>query len=205
MRVKGKVASWDDEKGYGFITPLAGGDRTFVHIKAFANRASRPVVGNVVTYTMSSDARGRPCAEAARIAGVREGKTQKKPSGVLSHVFAVAFLLAVGGAVLASAINSTVLFAYVVLSAATFVAYALDKAAATRGNWRTSESTLHILALLGGWPGALIAQTTMRHKTRKQPFRAVFWMTVALNCAGFAWLFTPEGADAWRSFMRMIS
>ena len=72
--------------------------------------------------------------------------------------------------------------AYAAVSAVTFAAYGLDKRAARRGTRRTPEVTLHLLSLLGGWPGALVAQRTFRHKTVKQPFRAVFWCTVALNC-----------------------
>jgi len=205
VRTKGKIASWNDGKGYGFISPLAGGDRTFVHIKAFANRARRPVVGDVVTYSVSTDARGRPCAEEATIAGVPKTVKPRQPSGLLSHVLALGFLLVVGGAVLVSAIPMPILLAYLVVSSATFAAYALDKMAAEKGNWRTSESTLHLLALVGGWPGALVAQSHLRHKTRKQPFRAVFWATVVLNCAAFAWLFTPEGSNAWRSIIAAVA
>jgi len=98
-----------------------------------------------------------------------------------------------------------ILLAYLVVSVTTFAAYALDKIAAEKGNWRTSESTLHLLALVGGWPGALLAQSRLRHKTRKQPFRAVFWATVLLNCAAFVWLFTPEGADTWRSIVSAVA
>lgn len=49
-------------------------------------------------------------------------------------------------------------------------------------------------ALIGGWPGALIAQNQLRHKSQKQPFKAILWMTIVLNCSAFIWLLTPEGA-----------
>jgi len=74
-----------------------------------------------------------------------------------------------------------------VFSVATFMVYAADKSAARRGAHRVPESTLHVLSLLGGWPGALAAQQVLRHKTRKQPFRFVFWVTVAVNCLALAW------------------
>ena len=74
---------------------------------------------------------------------------------------------------------------------ATFITYALDKRAALRGGWRVAENTLHGLALLCGWPGALLAQELLRHKSAKREFRRLFWLTVALNVLGFALLFTP--------------
>lgn len=82
---------------------------------------------------------------------------------------------------------------YVALNALTFVTYAADKSAAAQGRWRTSEATLHLLAVLGGWPAAFAAQHVFRHKTRKQPFRTVFWMTVAGNVVLLAWLASPGG------------
>lgn len=183
---------------------MEGGERVFAHIKSFTNRGRRPAVGNVVTYSMSTDGRGRPCAISATIAGLP--KTAKpKQFGALSYVVAAGFLLVVAGTVLVSAIPMTVLLFYLVVSTATFVAYAVDKSAAKKGGWRTSESTLHLFSLVGGWPGALIAQNGLRHKTRKQPFRTVFWATVVLNCAAFIWLFTPEGAKAWQSAVSAIA
>ena len=77
---------------------------------------------------------------------------------------------------------------YLGASVFTFAAYARDKTAARRGDWRTRESTLHLLALAGGWPGALLAQQVLRHKSVKAGFRAVFWSTVVLNVAGFLFL-----------------
>jgi uncharacterized membrane protein YsdA (DUF1294 family) len=74
------------------------------------------------------------------------------------------------------------------LSLAAFVLYRADKAAAIRGDWRVSESSLQVVAVLGGWPGALVAQRLYRHKTRKQSFQTVFWAGVVINCAALAWL-----------------
>lgn len=82
---------------------------------------------------------------------------------------------------------------YLLVSAITFMAYAADKSAARQGRWRVPEASLHLLALLGGWPGALLAQRMFRHKTRKQPFRTVFWLTVLLNCLALAFLAYTAG------------
>lgn len=79
--------------------------------------------------------------------------------------------------------------AYLLLSGISFTMYRADKsAAAVSGRRRTPESTLHTIDLLGGWPGALVARHVFRHKTVKQPFRTVFWLTVVVNCAALAWL-----------------
>lgn len=59
-----------------------------------------------------------------------------------------------------------------------YAAFALDKKRARRGEWRVPERTLLMLAMLGGWLGAKLGQHRLRHKTRKQPFRAM------LNLAG---------------------
>ena len=68
------------------------------------------------------------------------------------------------------------------LSLITFLIYAKDKLAARKDTWRTPEKTLHILSLLGGWPGALLAHRYLRHKSQKKAFRIVFWLTVFLHC-----------------------
>jgi uncharacterized membrane protein YsdA (DUF1294 family)/cold shock CspA family protein len=205
VRTKGRISSWNDDKGYGFIAPLAGGDRAFIHIKAFANRSRRPSAGDLVTYFLARDARGRPCAERAVIAGVPAPVKTRRSAGVPSLLLASGFLLLVAGAAMASAVPMAILIAYLLASLATFAVYALDKRAAEKGHWRTPESTLHLMSLAGGWPGALFAQSQLRHKTRKQPFRAVFWLTVLLNGATFGWLFTELGATALQSLVAAIA
>jgi uncharacterized membrane protein YsdA (DUF1294 family) len=64
---------------------------------------------------------------------------------------------------------------------------------------RTPESTLHLLSVLGGWPGALVAQQMFRHKSRKLEFQIVFWLTVLLNCGVLGWSATQTGAAVLRA------
>lgn len=108
-------------------------------------------------------------------------------------LFAAAFVFAYGLAALLWRVPIAVGLGYLVLSALTFTVYAVDKAAARANRWRVSEKTLHLLALAGGWPGALIAQEWLRHKSVKPAFRAVFWITVAVNIAAFVFLVSPYG------------
>ena len=86
----------------------------------------------------------------------------------------------------------------------TFVVYAKDKSAAKRGAWQTPESTLHLLALACGWPGALVAQKKLRHKSKKQEFRLVFWLTVIINIGIFIWLHTPTGASTLGTWLNKL-
>ena len=95
---------------------------------------------------------------------------------------------------------------YAIASFITFIVYAIDKSAAKKGAWRIKESRLHCLSLIGGWPGALLAQQKLRHKSYKQPFRVVFWLTVILNVstlfAGYTLIdadLLPEEIVAWVS------
>ena len=87
-----------------------------------------------------------------------------------------------------------VLIFYVVVSLLAFTMYAVDKSAAINGRWRISENKLHIVSLLGGWPGAMVAQQKLRHKSVKRNFLVVFWITVVLNGAAFYWIHTSDGA-----------
>lgn len=84
---------------------------------------------------------------------------------------------------------------YGFMSIVTYAIYALDKSAAREGRHRVPERTLHLLALLGGWPGALLAQRRLRHKCGKAPFLAVFRLTALVNVALLVWLCWPAGGS----------
>ena len=201
MHTKGKISSWNDEKGYGFITPSGGGKRIFINIKAFRNRNRRPESGQLVTYALSADKQGRPYAIHATLTGDRLQEKTKRKKGSLSIVAATFFIIIVGVSVLIDRIPPQILVLYIIASLLTFIIYALDKSAAKTGAWRTPESTLHLLSLAGGWPGALIAQQKLHHKSKKQSFRSVFWVTVLLNCGAFTWLITPTGVATVKSLI----
>lgn len=87
-----------------------------------------------------------------------------------------------------------------VMSAISFAAYGLDKRRAVNGGRRVPERTLHLLAFLGGWPGALGAQRQFRHKTRKLSFLIVFWCVIALHIAtvgAAAYVFFDPAGLGW--------
>ncbi|CAK1836885.1 DUF1294 domain-containing protein [Vibrio crassostreae] len=106
---------------------------------------------------------------------------------------AITYLMLVAISVLFAESSKALLVWYLVIGLVTFFVYAKDKRAAINGNWRVPEKTLHVFSVAGGWLGALIAQDKLRHKTQKQPFRAIYWLTVAINIAVFIWTLTPSG------------
>jgi uncharacterized membrane protein YsdA (DUF1294 family)/cold shock CspA family protein len=201
MRYQGRITTWKDDKGFGFITPNGGGEQVFVHISSFSNRQRRPEGSEIVTYELKVDAKGR--AQANTVAFVGERPTQSSPPGRsnIPPIFAVCFLIFVVVAVVAGRLPIAVLALYLVASLVAFFAYAFDKSAALRNQWRTQESTLHLFALLGGWPGALAAQRLLRHKSAKASFQATFWVTVVLNCGALGWLLSPSGARTLQSVL----
>jgi len=77
---------------------------------------------------------------------------------------------------------------YVIASSLTFAVYAWDKQRAALSEWRIPETTLHLMELVGGWPGALLAQRLLRHKNRKVSFQIIFWLIVLEHLAAWGWL-----------------
>lgn len=202
MRSKGKIATWKDDKGFGFIAPNDGGSQVFIHIKAFSNRNRRPEVGDVVTYAVTKDQQGRTRAASATYAGEKLARKARQKLSAIGIGVATVFLAAIGASVYAGNLSPAILVVYLVVSLVTFIAYAIDKSAARKGRWRTSEGALHFLALAGGWPGALLAQQTLRHKSKKTSFLIFFWLTVVLNCAAFVWL---DATDRWNQLEQLLA
>ena len=197
MKFQGKISNWNDDKGFGFVEPNGGGERAFVHIKAFTLRTRRPTDGDVIIYDLVQDKDKRYRAENIHFA--RDSRQKNKPQaskknrsfgGVLILLFSIGLVISV----LTGKLPLAIPLVYLVMSVITFIAYAIDKSAAEKGRWRTQESTLHLMALIGGWPGAILGQMTLRHKSKKKAFRQVFWLTIILNIAGLVWLHTSSGS-----------
>ena len=187
--MKGTLTQWDDVKGYGFITPDGGGAKLFVHIQAFEARPSRPFVGERLNYREGVDDRGKRRALDVQALAARPAPKLRDANKVLLIIPAFAGLVL--ACHLAWGLPNWLWGVYSAMSMATFIVYALDKRAAVRGGWRVAEGTLHGLSLACGWPGALLAQQLLRHKSAKQSFRRLYWLTVVINIAAFGAVFTP--------------
>lgn len=182
----GTVAIWKTDRGFGFIQPEEGGPRIFVNIRDFPKYAARPEVGAAVRFATVIDESGKPRAvgvttPGARVSAVRVARATFRPGDILGWLSVALFAALLATLVMASGLSLWVPVGYVVLSVICFIAYAGDKNAALSGSWRTSESRLLITGLIGGWPGAVVAQRLLRHKTRKRSFISLFWVTVAVN------------------------
>ncbi|WP_427982245.1 DUF1294 domain-containing protein [Agarivorans sp.] len=122
-----------------------------------------------------------------------------------SGLLAAAFFAVLGGLVTADYLPLWVLVLYLVMSVLTFGFYVLDKSAARAGRWRVAEFKLHYLALFGGWPGAMFAQSLLRHKTQKRSFRLGFYLTLAFNLALLGYLLSPGGRAYAQAFEQVFT
>ena len=171
--LNGKIVEWDDQKGYGFVQ--AGQRRFFLHNRDFARRHKRPAAGDAISFTLGKDLKGRPCAtNAIHLNGC--GRIT-----AVALIFIVALLVLPGLALLHQQVDLRWAGLYVLaLSLISYRCYANDKCRAQKMNWRVSENSLHLTALLGGWPGAFLSQRQFRHKVSKFGFQFVFWLIVLI-------------------------
>jgi uncharacterized membrane protein YsdA (DUF1294 family)/cold shock CspA family protein len=195
MRFEGTLTSWNDERGFGRIESTQGGEPIFVHVSSWPRGTGRPKLGQAVSFEVELGPKGK---RAKNVQLVQARRSANPPERAMRAQWGTATLFAIPALLLLYVVMAAVwklslwvAGLYMVLSVATFIAYAVDKSAATRGSWRTPERTLHILAAMGGWPGALLAQQFFRHKSTKQEFRQVFWATVLLNVLGLVVLASP--------------
>jgi uncharacterized membrane protein YsdA (DUF1294 family)/cold shock CspA family protein len=200
----GRIEQWNDDRGFGSITPKHGGKQVFVHVSSLIDRQRRPKGNDVVTYETKQDAKGRLQATNVSFAGAKVGaskSTTRSSTRSRAMLVAGAFFVVLACLSACGLLPQITFAVYLVASVLTFFFYFRDKSAARRGLWRTPESTLHLLALAGGWPGALIAQQVLRHKSSKQSFTVTFWATGVLNCVALAWLASPAGRGFLQSMV----
>lgn len=196
MRFEGNLKSWDDARGFGFIEPMLGGQDIFVHIKSFERPSGRPEIGLPVSFEVELNSDGKKRAKRVQIIRPSRAVMRKRDKSAASWgtatffaipLFLVVFVLTA----LVWRVPAWVAGWYLVVSAACFFAYAIDKSAAIAGRRRISEDILIFMGLVGGWPGAIIAQQVLRHKSIKAEFRSSFWGSVVVNVVLFIVLNSP--------------
>tara|TARA_R110002050_G_scaffold71891_1_gene154608 strand:- start:40332 stop:40916 length:585 start_codon:yes stop_codon:yes gene_type:complete len=190
----GIISNWNEEKGFGFITPKSGKKAIFTHINDYSKRHNKPFKGLEVQYIIANDGKGRMCAVK-----VSPLNGHKKSSRHLTQKYASILVLLSFTSIIIFLFNKhliplSIIAVYAAMSIITFIIYARDKRAARKDAWRTPENTLHTLSLFGGWPGATIAQNFLRHKSSKVSFKITHWITVITNCGGLYWLIIAKGS-----------
>ncbi|RMD01820.1 DUF1294 domain-containing protein [Aquitalea palustris] len=109
----------------------------------------------------------------------------------LANLLALPPLLAAGSFALTHSLFWPLLL-YLGMSVLTFAVYAWDKRQAIHHGRRTPEKLLHWLELLGGWPGGVLGQYWLQHKSSKGSYQLAFWLIVLAHWLAWggwiAWL-----------------
>lgn len=172
----GRIVTWDRGRGYGYVDD--GKRRVFLHIREFAERHKAPEVGDVIVFTMGTDAHGRSCARQA----VHQNDGDRIRRG---DIFVLGILLLAPGIAAWRVVDEKGIWFLViwtvVISGLTYGCYAYDKHCSRDGRWRVPENCLHVFEFVGGWPGAFLAQCRLRHKCSKSRYQVAFWLIVAVH------------------------
>ena len=194
MRFKGTLKTWHDERGFGFVTPEDGGPDVFVHMKDFPAGSTRPHPAMALTFDIERGADGKLRARNVvnpAAGGLGLHARSFSHWSLSSKVVLSGFLLCMVVVALVWRLPLGIALGYLVMSVTCALMYLHDKEAALNKKWRVSEATLIVLGLCGGWPGGLVAQQVLRHKTAKTSFQVPFWITVGTNLLLFIAVFTP--------------
>ncbi|MBT5020402.1 MAG: DUF1294 domain-containing protein [Planctomicrobium sp.] len=204
MRKQGKIVRWNDEKGFGFIVPNAGGEDVFLHISAFQSTHRRPVDNESVTYVVATDSDGRLRAEDVLYQGESRHRKKGERSKVFRLVLPALFFIMLILLTSIDRLSGIVLIIYTAMSLISFMAYTVDKSASENNRWRTREKTLHLLDFCCGWPGGLVAQNLLRHKTSKVSFQVTTWFMVIFNCLTLMAIILPQGDELIQSAQQKL-
>lgn len=171
----GRLVKWNDEKGYGFIQPADGSPDVFVHVSGLLGGTRRPKEGDEVRYEMDRSQR-RAKAVNVRVKALPLPNTV--PLAYAVGTFCLGLYLLYAFRILDA--RAPVL-GYMTMSVITFGFFYVDKKRAEEDRWRLTETSMHVLEILGGWPGSIVALGMLRHKTRKAEYLAMLCVIIAVH------------------------
>lgn len=204
MRLTGKVVFWQDKKGFGFLFCQETEQKLFFHIRDLAESHHRPAEGDEFSFSIGEDKQGRPIAKQLSLVHANPVAIQQRLPQVhavdlgytqdIALYFRAAFLMLVIIALLFGTLPYLLPILYLEASLFTYWLYRADKhAAIARQSQRIPEESLQMFSLIGGWPGALLAQQQLAHKRSKPLFQREFWFIVLGNCLLLLWLMSQHG------------
>ncbi|PMJ97612.1 DUF1294 domain-containing protein [Vibrio sp. 10N.261.55.A7] len=183
MSIVGKIEQWDERKGYGFISVDRQAPRILFHLSDLSGYSQKPRLNERVHFTLAKDAHGSFVAKH-----IERPMVFGFPIAVM-----VWFVTILASSVWLIEYPAVSLLYYALVSTVTYVFYLYDSSAMVDGQTRVPELLLHLLAIMGGWIGATIAQGTLRREPSSFSYQWGFWISVAINISVYAWTFTPEG------------
>ncbi len=162
-----RIVQWDRKKGYGFLQ--SGEERVFLHSRNFVELIKKPELGDEIRFTLGEDDKGRSYARNAVHARLMAGISVRS----IFIWIGLMFLPLVSILTFHAQAGLTLLY-LLLLNCLTVLVYRMDKRSFGTGDGRISEAKLHSLEMLGGWPGAFLAQRCFNHKRSKASYQAVF-------------------------------
>ncbi|WP_233078752.1 DUF1294 domain-containing protein [Rheinheimera soli] len=203
----GTVCYWRDDKGFGFISTDSG-ERLFFHIRDFATAPQhRPQQGDQLCFQLGQDKQHRPCALALQLVSVKDPvitPSTKTPSNTAPAIYQIQhrawcfrylFFVLLLLSLLAGSFVFTMPLFYLEASLFTYWLYQIDKKLACNGQQsRLPEESLQMFSLIGGWPGAWLAQKRLHHKVHKAPFQREFRFVIYGNSCFLLWLLSDSGS-----------
>lgn len=196
MRRHGELVQWNNKGGFGFVRDDTGRDY-YVHISK-VSAGTRPRIGDKLAFEVATGRKGRPSAIDVRIDAPAPQPVPTLRDAIQKPAHISRFALGLRTAT-ATLMTLLILWAigtdhaplwlavpYALMGVASALLYRFDKLYALTGQWRVSETNLHVVDLCFGIIGGLSAQEIYRHKTVKPRFVATTWAIALVHTLGLA-------------------
>ncbi len=191
MKRTGTILKYNQDRGYGFIAPDSGTGDLFFHVSAISGDRTGIMPGEAIHFEVGLGTNGR--IQAKRV--LRTPTRRRRGAFPKSILPPTVFILGLVALALWAGAPWWAFAPHAFMPVLSFRAYWADKERAVQGRQRTPEAELHMLDLLGGWPGGMLARQWFRHKNRKVSFRIESALIIAFHV--IAWVAVLVVLPTW--------